>query len=287
MNLHLPEPIGTHVSLWGEGPLWHRGRLLYVDIEAHKILSFDPITGQEKIWDVGERVGTVVARESGGLVFAGDNGFSFLDEASGAVTRIADPEAAISGNRFNDGKCDPAGRFWAGTMPLHNRLPAASLYCLRKDLSVEQMFSPVTVSNGLVWTRDTRTMFYIDSPRKNVLAFDFDITTGAISNERVAFDTSAYNGNPDGMTIDALDRLWVAFCHGAAVRGFDPGKDFKCVAELIFPCREVTACAFGGPELSDLYVTTGIPGEAAEPLAGRLFVVRGVAKGVTSFEFAG
>ena len=286
MTIPAPEPVGSHVSVWGEGPLWHRDRLLYVDIEGHKILSFDPVSGAEKIWNVGERVGTVVARAGGGLAFAGDHGFQFLDEDTGAVTRVVDPEADNPGNRFNDGKCDPAGRFWAGTMPLAHRRPEAALYCMEADHSVTRKFGPVTVSNGLVWTRDARTMFYIDSPRKNVLAFDFDVKTGAISNERIALDTSHLVGNPDGMAIDAEDRLWIAFCHGSAVRCFD-SRSWKCEAEIDFPCREVTACAFGGPDLTDLYVTTGIPKDNIEPLAGRLFVVRPGVTGAAFNTFAG
>lgn len=281
-----PEPAGLFVSQWGEGPLWHHDRLLYVDIEGHKVLSFDPVSGTETVWDVGERVGTVVARSRGGLVIAGDNGFSFLDEASGAVTRITDPEADLATNRFNDGKCDPAGRFWAGTMHLGpKRTASGSLYMMKSDLTTEKKYSEVTVSNGLVWTKDAATMFYIDTPRKNVIAFDFDNATGAISNERVAFVTTDYAGSPDGMTIDSEDRLWIAFCHGSAVRCFDHAG--KCEAEIQFPVREVTACAFGGPELKDLYVTTGIPGSDVEPLAGRLFVTRPGAAGVIAPAFAG
>lgn len=285
MPIPAPEPVGKFVSQWGEGPLWHRNRLLYVDIEAHKVVSFDPASCAEKIWDVGERVGTVVAREEGGLVIAGDNGFSFVDETSGKVKPITDPEATIETNRFNDGKCDPAGRFWAGTMHLGpNRTATGSLYVMHKDLRIEKKYGPVTVSNGLVWTKDARTMFYIDTPRKNVIAFDFDNSTGAISNERVAFVTSQYAGVPDGMAIDAEDRLWVAFCHGSALRCFDHSG--RCEAEMTFPVREVTACAFGGPDLQDLYITTGIPGSDVEPLAGRLFVTRPGVKGVVSPAFA-
>src|SRR4051812_36894481 len=211
MSIPAPEPLGNFVSRWGEGPLWHRDRLLYVDIEGHKVLSFESVSGHEKVWDVGERVGTVVARKKGGLVIAGENGFSFLDEGSGKVTPIADPEADVSTNRFNDGKCDPAGRFWAGTMHLGpNRTASGSLYVLHTDLRVEKKYGPVTVSNGLVWTKNGRTMFYIDTPRKNVIAFDFDAATGGISNERIAFITTQYAGVPDGMTIDSEDRLWVA-----------------------------------------------------------------------------
>lgn len=287
MSIPSPEPVGAHVSLWGEGPLWHRDRLLYVDIEGHKILSFDPVTQGEKVWDVGERVGTVVVRGRGGLAFAGDHGFSLLDEATGKVTRVADPEAGIAFNRFNDGKCDPAGRFWAGTMHLGpKRTATGSLYCMEADHSVTKRFGNVTISNGLVWTRDARTMFYIDSPRRNVIAFDFDVATGAIANERIALDSSHLAGVPDGMAIDAGDRLWIAFCHGSHVRCFD-SRTWKCEAEIAFPCREVTACAFGGPDLKDLYVTTGVPDADVEPLAGRLFVTRPGVVGAATFDFAG
>lgn len=282
-----PEPVGTHVSKWGEGPLWQRDRLLYVDIEAHKVLAYYPATGEEKVWGVKERVGTVVPRQQGGLVIAGDLGLSYLDETLGYVTHIADPEAAIDTNRFNDGKCDAAGRFWAGTMHLGpRREPTASLYCLHPSLRVERKFGPVTVSNGIVWTADNATMYYIDTPRRNVLAFDFDLTSGRISRERIAFSTADHEGSPDGMTIDDHDRLWIAFCHGSAVKCFEP-KTGAVLAEVRLPCREVTACAFGGPELTDLYITTGTPGDNIEALAGRVFVSRTNVHGVPSHSFAG
>ena len=285
MTIPAPEPVGTHVSQWGEGPIWHRDRLLYVDIEAHKVLSFDPVSGKEKIWEAGERVGTVVAREKGGLVIAGDSGFAFLDETTGAVQPIADPESDIKDTRFNDGKCDPAGRFWAGTIHLASpREPIASLYCLDTDLSVTKKFGGVKNSNGIVWTRDASLMYYIDTNRKNVRAFDYDKATGAISGERVVLETPELN--PDGMTIDAEDRLWIAFCHSGFVRCFD-SRTWKCEAEITVPCREVTACAFGGPDLGDLYITTGKPSKDIEPLAGRLFVTRPGAIGVISNTFAG
>jgi len=286
MHTSTPEPVGTFTSKWGEGPVWYGDVLLYVDIEGHKIIRFNPVTGEEKAWDVGERVGTVVARDSGGLVFAGDKGISFLDTDTGAITPVVDPEADIETNRFNDGKCDPAGRFWAGTMHLGpKRAPTASLYCLHTDLSIEKKFGPVTVSNGIVWTKDAQTMYYIDTPRKQVTAFDFDNATGAISNERVAIDLQQYQGaSPDGMTIDSEDRLWIAFCHGGVVRCFDP-KTAELKAEVTVPCAEVTACAFGGPDLGDLYITTGSEKDVA--VAGRLFVVRPGATGVPAKGFAG
>lgn len=280
-----PETVGSHISVWGEGPLWDQNRLLYVDIEAHKILAFDPVADTETVWNVGQRVGTVVARRSGGLVWAGDAGFFFLDEATGVSTPIADPEPDLADNRFNDGKCDPAGRFWAGTICLKKR-PEAALYCLHTDLRVERKFGPVTNSNGIVWTRDGSMMYYIDTPSKKVRAFDFDVASSAISGERVVWDTSADPSSPDGMTIDSEDRLWIAFCHGAKVVCFDPASR-KVLEQIDFPCVETTACAFGGPELRDLYVTTGLKPGLEEPLAGRLFVCRPGAQGVPSSAFAG
>lgn len=280
-----PEPISNHVSTWGEGPIWHGDRLLYVDIETHKIIAFTPATGEEKIWNVGQRVGTVVPRASGGLVWAGDNGFYFLDEATGISTPIADPEPDLPDNRFNDGKCDPAGRLWAGTICLKRR-PDAALYCLHTDLRVEKKFSPVTNSNGIIWSRDGATMFYIDTPSKKVRAFDFDNATSAISNERVIWDTTDVEGVPDGMTIDNEDRLWIAFCHGGKVVCFNPATQ-KVEQQLDFPCIETTACAFGGPDLQDLYITTGLKPGLEEPLAGRLFVSCPGATGVPCASFAG
>lgn len=286
MSIPTPEPVGNHTSLWGEGPIWHRDRLLYVDIEGRKVITLNPVTREEKIWEVAERVGTVVAREAGGIVFAGEFGISLLDEVTGSITRLADPEADQRGNRFNDGKCDPAGRFWAGTMPLGERKPVGSLYCMEADHSVSKKFTNVTVSNGLVWTRDTQTMYYIDTPRRNVIAFDFDVKTGAISNERVALDTAPFSGNPDGMTIDAEDRLWIAFCHGSAVRCFD-STTWKMETEIAVPCEEVTACAFGGPDFKDLYISTGQKKQETAPLAGKIFVTQPGVSGVKGFTFAG
>lgn len=278
-------PVGTHVSVWGEGPLWHQNRLLYVDIEAFKIVAYDPVTKVEKIWDVGQRVGTVVPRASGGLVWAGDTGIYALDEATGLSTFIGDPEPHLPDNRFNDGKCDPAGRFWAGSICLKKQ-PEGSLYCLHTDLRIEKKFGPVTNSNGIIWSKDSSTMYYIDTPSKKVRAFDFDRETSAITNERVIWDTSADSSSPDGMTIDSEDRLWIAFCHGAKVVCFDPATK-KVVDQVNFPCVETTACAFGGPDLGDLYVTTGLKPGLKEDLAGRVFVCRPGARGVPADAFAG
>jgi sugar lactone lactonase YvrE len=279
------EPVGHIRSQWGEGPVWWRDALYYVDIEGHLVHRYDPADGSEKSWNVGQRVGTVVPRASGGLVIAGDHGFSFLDEETGALTPIADPESDLPDNRFNDGKCSPDGRFFAGTISLTRKTGTARLYRLDPDLTVHEAYGPVTNSNGIVWSADGGTCHYIDTPRKEVLAFDYQ--DGLLRNPRPVIRTGHIDAAPDGMAIDADGNLWIAFCHGGCVSCFDPqtGNELHRIA---LPCLETTACAFGGPDLTDLFVTTGVHKTAVEEHSGRLFVIRGLKiKGLPAHAFAG
>ena len=279
------EPVGTIRSQWGEGPIWWQQALYFVDIEGHRVHRFDPADGSEKSWDVGQRVGTVVPRESGGLVIAGDHGLLFLDEETGHLTAIADPEADKPDNRFNDGKCSPDGRFFAGTISLVKKTGDARLYRLDPDLTFHEAFGPVTNSNGIVWSAEGKTVYYIDTPRKEVLAFDYE--DGHLRNLRSVVSTAHLDASPDGMTLDAEGNLWIAFCHGGCVVSFDPatGEELR---RIELPCLETTACAFGGPDLADLYVTTGVHKTIVEEQAGRLFVIRGLGvKGLAANAFAG
>ncbi|MES2995642.1 MAG: SMP-30/gluconolactonase/LRE family protein [Verrucomicrobiota bacterium] len=272
----LVEPVGTIRCQWGEGPIWWHGAVYYVDIEGKRVHRFDPVSGDEKSWDAGQRVGTVVPREGGGLVIAGDHGFALLDEESGKLTPLCDPEPDKPDNRFNDGKCSPDGRLFAGSISLAKRTGDAKLYRLDPDFSLHEAFAPVTNSNGIVWTADGKTVYYIDTPRREVLAFDYE--DGHLRDPRTAFSTAHIDASPDGMAIDSEDGLWIAFCHGGCVCRFDPqtGDELK---RVLIPCLETTACTFGGADLGDLYVTTGVHKTAKEEHAGRLFIVRGV--GVT------
>ena len=267
------EPTGAYRARWGEGPLWWNGELLYVDIEGRALIRFDPVTGKETVRSLGIRVATVVPRDGGGWLIAGDGGIYFLDEFSGPLIPVANPEPDKHDNRFNDGKCSPDGRFFGGTISLAKRTGEARLYRLDHDLSMDVAFGPVTNSNGIVWSADGTTVYYIDTPRREVLAFDY--VNGALLHPRVAIDTRAVEGSPDGMAIDEGDRLWVAFCHGGCVVCFDP-RHGREETRIHIPCVETTACAFGGPELDDLYITTGIHKALAEEHAGRLWVVRGL-----------
>lgn len=286
MRVMTIETVGNYRARWGEGPLWWEDSLYYVDIENHRVIRYFPGTGEERQWDVGERVGTVVPRRGGGLVIAGDHGFHFLDESSGTLTPLGDPEPDKKpDNRFNDGKCSPDGRFFAGTISLVKKTGDARLYRLDPDLSIHEAYGPVTNSNGIVWSGDGRTVYYIDTPKREVLAFDY--AGGLLSRPRPVVSTAHIDASPDGMAIDAAGRLWIAFCHGACVACFDPA-DGSEVRRVELPCLETTACAFGGPDLADLYVTTGVHAKVVEEDGGRLFVIRGLGvKGQPAHAFAG
>ncbi len=279
---------GKTKSQWGEGPIWWEGTLYWVDIEGHLVIAYNPETDSERVWKTGERVGTVVPRKSGGLVIAGDSGFRALDTESGDLSPITDPESDKPENRFNDGKCDPAGRFWAGSMHLLKpRQPVAALHRLDADLTSHIILEDRTVSNGLAWNAAADTFFYIDTPTEQVLAFDYDNTSGEISNQRLVVDTTGFEGVPDGMTIDENDNLWVAMCHGGQIRCFD-SKSGETLEVITCPTKEVTAPAFGGSDLSDLYIATGQSGITEdEPLAGFLLKTKVGVKGAPAFAFAG
>ncbi|MEM9445615.1 MAG: SMP-30/gluconolactonase/LRE family protein [Verrucomicrobiota bacterium] len=280
------EPAGKRVSKWGEGPIWHEGLLYYVDIEGHAIVSYDPNTREEKEWPVEQRVGFVVPSKSNRLLFGGDKGLFFFDTKSGSIKAIHDPEPELPDNRFNDGKCAPDGRLFAGTISLVKKEGSAKLYRLNKDLNCEVAYEPVTNSNGIVWNKVGNICYYIDTPTKTVVAFDYDPKIGSLTNKCCVVDTSFIQASPDGMAIDADDHLWVTFCHGACVIQFDPVAG-KQIQKIELPCLETTACCFGGSDLNDLYVTTGIHKTEKEEFAGRLFVIRDVgAKGFAANLFA-
>ena len=291
MTTPTTKTIGKQISLWGEGPVWWGNSLFYVDIAGNKLLRLKPDTNEETIWEIGERIGTVVpSGNDDEVIYAGETGYVRFNLKTGCKVALADPEASMRGkNRFNDGKCDPAGRYWAGTISMIKDTGSANLYCLDTDGSLSLKVSGVTNSNGICWSADATKMFYIDTPTQNVRAYDYDLESGAISNARVVVDTVAhgYNSSPDGMTIDADGMLWVAFCHGACVVRFDPQTD-KELQRIDLPCIETTACAFGGENLDRLFVTTGIKADLDEPDAGKVFVIDGLGvKGVPAFAFKG
>ena len=274
----------------GEGPWWDEssGQLYWVDINRPALHVFDAATGRDHSYDVGALVGTVVLGRSGAVYLAVKEGFARFDMVSGTLAYLARPADHPTSNRFNDGKCSPEGRFWAGTMALAGAAGAGALYRLDPDHSCHAILTGVTISNGLVWTADGGTMYYIDSPTRSVVAFPYDQASGALGEPRVVVDTAAVAGVPDGMAIDAEGKLWIAHFGGWAVRRWDP-VDGALLAEVAVPAANVTACAFGGPALRTLYITThggDKPDKTGEPHAGGLFVVETGVQGTLAHRFA-
>lgn len=277
------EALGQVRCQWGAAPIWWEGVLYFVD--GQRVHRYDPASGSERSWELGQRVGAVVPRQSGGLVITGDRGFQHLDEESGVLTLLADVGFEHADQRFNNGKCSPDGRFFAGTISLTKASGTANLYRLDCDRSVHEVCVPETSSKGIAWSLDGETVYVIDAPRKAVLAFGYD--EGHLRDPRGVVCTGHIDASPDGMTLDADGHLWIAFCHGGCVSCFDPlnGNELHRIA---LPCLETTGCAFGGPDLADLFVTTGVHQSAKEKQAGRLFVIRGLkTRGVAAHAFEG
>ena len=282
--------VGTRISKWGEGPIYWDDYLLYVDIEGHCLIRLNPQSGNEEVWEIGERIGTVVPSHKGDLICAGDSGIYRFNPELNTKTNLADPERdKRPDNRFNDGKCDPSGRFWAGTISMIKRKGDANLYQLDNSGNLTIQIRGVTNSNGIAWSMCKTQMYYIDTPTQKVVCYQYDDPKGNLGDFRIAvnFADLGIDGSPDGMTLDREGMLWVAMCHGGAVVRVDPSSG-ELLQKVDLPCIETTACTFGGDNLDRLFVTTGIHKSINEENAGKVFVVDGLGVcGVSAYAYRG
>jgi sugar lactone lactonase YvrE len=280
----------AHVkAVLGEGPVWDaREQALYwVDIPQKRVFRWSQDQGSRTI-PVSHHICSLLPRAASGFIGGGYDGFLEI-AADLAVTVIADPEPDLPDNRFNDGKVDRSGRFWAGTMDRHEREASGSLYRMDPDRRWSRIDSFYRVTNGPAFSRDGRTMYHTDSARQTVYAFDL-AEDGAASNRRVHLRFGEGDGYPDGMTVDAEDCLWIAFWDGWCVRRFSPAGER--IAELRVPAQRPTSCAFGGPNLDRLFITTASRDLSAEelgaqPYAGGLFMTSPGVTGIAEPLFAG
>lgn len=285
------ECVSDAGAVLGEGPLWDADDALlwWVDIERGEVHALDPRGVREQVYPVGQPVGAIARRVGGGVVCAVRDGFGALDTASGDFTLLAGVGEDDPGTRMNDGKCDRHGRFWAGTMAFDMRRGAGALYRLDPDHRVRTIFDGVSISNGLAWNADDTTMYYIDTLTYGIDALDYDPETGDVSNRRRFIEIDPQDGAPDGMTIDAEDHLWVALFGGACVHRYAPDGSLAGIVRL--PPRQVTSCAFGGEDLTELFVTTasnGVPEpDARAQQAGGVFRCRPGVRGVPAIRFGG
>ena len=286
MDITCVAPVGC---VLGEGPVWDgaAGRLYWVDIKNPAVHALEPATGALRRWPMPAPIGTIGLRARGGLVAALKSGFAFVDLDSGIVTPIIDPEADRPGNRFNDGHVDARGRFWAGSMDDGEGKPTGDLYRLDADLSVTRFAAGFVVTNGIEWSADGRTLYFVDSGQRVIYADAFDMAAGQPGARRVFARLTADQGYPDGLTVDAEDHVWGAHWDGARLTRYRPDGTVERVIPM--PVPRVTSCCFGGPDLDILYVTTASIGLSPVPaLAGGVFAITGLGvRGRPAPRFAG
>jgi sugar lactone lactonase YvrE len=281
-------------AIVGESPVWHRQEqcLYWIDIQGKHIHRFDPASGRNETFDLPEIVTSIALRAAGGLVLTLKKDFASFDPATSKLERLAAVECDIPNNRFNDGKCDPQGRFWAGSMDaVHWSAPAGRLFRLDANKSVTIMQTDVICSNGSGWSPDERTMYYTESFRYAVFAFDFDGSDGAIANRRTFASIDKNEGGfPDGMTVDADGFVWSNVVGLGEIHRYDPRGKLERIVKL--PVPRATDCTFGGPDLKTLYVTSAretlTPGQlAAAPLSGSLFALACDVRGLPAHSYSG
>lgn len=278
----------------GEGPVWHsqEGRLYWVDfIERLQILQFSPKTQSLEVFDTGMPVMALGIRKAGGFIAATAKGLAYWDTQHKKFETFNDPLAGRTGIRFNDAATDSQGRFWVGTLNEANpKGPDGELYCLQGNDSCQLMDKDITVANGIGWSPDRKIMYFVDSFRYCIYAYDFSSEAGTISNRRIFVQNTPEGGIPDGLTVDTEGFVWCAYCGGWKVVRYNP--EGKVDREYRLPVANPTSCAFGGEKLDELYITSAALGLSDEdkrlhPQSGDLFRLRAGFTGVDEPRYAG
>ncbi len=279
------------MDILGEGPVWSQqdNSLYWVDIERKLLQQWNPITKEHKSWELHSNIGSFALRCNGGTLVALRDGFHFLDLKTGDVQALGDPEDSIRFTRFNDGKCDRAGRFWAGTMDeeLPNR--RAGLYRFDPDYTYTRILDHIGISNGLGWSPDNKTFYYTDSADHTIYSYDYNIERGTVSNPRV-FIRTPEDYVPDGLTVDERGFVWSANWDGWKITRYAPSGAVDM--EILLPVQRPTSCTFGGPNMDRLFITSariGLDPDSLEkqPLAGNVLMIQTSFKGLVEPLFNG
>lgn len=274
-------------TLLGEGPVWNHfnDRLIWLDILGHKIHQYDPESGKFEIFQIGHMVSCLAPIDETRYVCASKGGFGILDLNNQQIKFITNPESAMKNNRFNDGKCDPFGRFWAGSMSMNHSKGLGALYCLDADFNLKQVLSGISISNGLAWSEDASLMYYIDSLAFDIAVYDYDNESGTISNRRTLCSIDPAKGAYDGMTIDEDGRLWVAVYNAGVVQCIDPLTG-AVVSEVTVNAARTSSCTFGGKNMDMLFITTIAEENPPDNTCpGGLFMVKPGCKGRVAHVF--
>lgn len=290
----MPEPqvltdIACHL---GESALWdpRRARLYWVDIMAGAVHALDWPDGGVKTLRLDEPVGSVALRASGGLIAAVRHGVVYCNVDTGTVKPIRSVEADLDGNRFNDGAVDPLGRFWFGSMDLAETEPTGSFYRLDADGGVSRAFDGIICSNGPAWSLDGSVMYHVDSTRQRITAYEFSVETGTVGPGTLFATDEGNPWYPDGVTVDAEGFVWNCKWNGFRIVRYAPDGTVDRVVPL--PVPRPTRCAFVGPDLDRLAVTSARMGMseaelAAAPLSGRVLLLDPAARGLAPTPYRG
>lgn len=267
----------------GEGPAWDAKTqsLYWVDILEKRVYR-----GAELLAQLDDFVGCLAPRQNGHLILGMRRALSDLDVDSGRVEILTPLDSEPTANRINDGKCDPAGRFLFGTMDMNEKEASGSLYSF-DGKQTTRLLENIRISNGLAWSVDYKTFYYIDTPTRKVQAFDYDVTTGQIANSRTTIHIPESLGFPDGMTSDTQGNLWIACWGGAQITKWNPNTG-KLLEQIPVPALQTSCCVFGGKDMNELYVTSARVGMSAAdlkkyPLSGGLFKVETNIEGMKTF----
>ncbi len=280
-----PELFINAKATLGEGPVWDAKTqtLYWVDILEKRIYS-----GSKLFLQLDDYVGCLAPRKDGGMVIAQRFGFWSFEPDTNKLITLAFPKGEPSNNRFNDGKCDSRGRFVAGSMDHNEQEASGCLYSLSAEGRIKRLLKDVRISNGITWSPDFKTMYFIDTPTKEVKAFEYDIETGQIANPRVIIQFTDTFGFPDGMTSDMNGNLWIAMWRGARITQWSPKGEL--LEQFGVPALQVTSCVFGGPDMDELFITSARVGMDAAllrkyPQSGGVFRMKTNVKGMPTFEF--
>jgi len=263
----------------GECVRWDaRDKLIYwIDIPGKKMHRYDPASGRDDSVELPQEMGCFAQDERGGFIAGMRSGYARINQFGGDITLLTSPDYDPAKARFNDGRCDAAGRFWAGTMWEPRDKAGASVYCMEADGRFSAKANPVTLSNGITFSLDNKTFTLADTPNHVLWAFDYDIDDAAVSNQRVLRTFDPPQGRPDGACVDAEGNVYIAIFAGGRIEKVSPQGDLLAVIEL--PAPNITCCTFAGDDLQTLYATTArvrMTDEelAAKPEAGGLFAIR-------------
>lgn len=249
--------VAPSVDNLAEGPSWDakRGRIYWVDIPARRYRYMDLESRKISTVATKDIITSLYPDKNGGFMGTTNDSFIKMDPESNSISKIASIDIPTGKVRFNDGKCDSYGNYWAGTMDIKGKERIGKLYSLNSNGKISILLEDLTISNGLCWDTDRKLFYHVDTPTRKVSVYDYSPGTMEIWNRRTAVDFGNLEGNPDGMAIDSQGKLWVAHWGGSCISKWDP-QTGKLVKSMEIPAKNVTSCAFGGFEMDRLFITT-------------------------------